>query len=174
MRCTWWFIALFLPQYSNAQFLFNLTADPNERYNLYGLEEYSSLQVLLDERMAYYQQFEREPLGQASYAATTWSKVGAAVPWLDYDTPPPFNNVQRAEPDEDAPHIVFIMVDDVGWSDIGYSEGNVGWAPFATPRIDELASKGVKLNSHYTSWVIYNLHVLAVFVFVSLVKHVSL
>lgn len=146
-------IAFLFPLLSSGQFLYNVSVDPNERVNLFGLEEYADLQALLDERMAYFQETERELLGQESYSAGTWTKWGAAVPWLDYETPPPPAAIVRKQAPAEAPHIVLIMVDDVGWSDVGYSEGGSGWAKFATPHIDELASKGVKLTGHYTSWV---------------------
>lgn len=142
-----------LPLLTQGQFLYNISVDPNERVNLYGVEEYAPIQALLDERIAHFSQYEIELLGQESYSASTWTRYGAAVPWLDYLTPPVKPEVVRSVANESAPHIVFIMVDDVGWSDVGYSKGGSGWAAFATPRIDELAGRGVKLNNHYTSWV---------------------
>lgn len=42
------------------------------------------------------------------------------------------------------PHIVFILIDDLGWGDVGYHDG-----PFATPNIDRLAREGVRLEAHY-------------------------
>ncbi|XP_002733615.1 arylsulfatase B-like [Saccoglossus kowalevskii] len=44
------------------------------------------------------------------------------------------------------PHIIFILADDLGWSDVGY-HGSV----IKTPHIDALASEGVKLDNYYTS-----------------------
>ncbi len=45
------------------------------------------------------------------------------------------------------PNIVFIMGDDIGWSNIGAYEGNIMGAP--TPNIDRLAQEGLKLTSFY-------------------------
>ncbi|XP_077994400.1 arylsulfatase I-like [Glandiceps talaboti] len=42
------------------------------------------------------------------------------------------------------PHIIFILVDDWGWGDVG-----MHGAPFATPNIDELAYNGVIMNNYY-------------------------
>ncbi|XP_006818339.1 arylsulfatase B-like [Saccoglossus kowalevskii] len=44
------------------------------------------------------------------------------------------------------PHIIFILADDLGWSDVGY-HGSV----IKTPNIDALASEGVKLDNYYMS-----------------------
>lgn len=44
------------------------------------------------------------------------------------------------------PHIMMVMVDDLGWSDVGYN--NI--SAVNTPNIDKLASEGVKLMSYYT------------------------
>ena len=45
------------------------------------------------------------------------------------------------------PHIVFFLVDDMGWNDIGYQSTDI---PLATPFMDELASTGVKLDKYYS------------------------
>eukprot|EP00927_Polykrikos_kofoidii_P050008 TRINITY_DN43973_c0_g1_i1.p1 TRINITY_DN43973_c0_g1~~TRINITY_DN43973_c0_g1_i1.p1 ORF type:complete len:602 (+),score=114.35 TRINITY_DN43973_c0_g1_i1:109-1806(+) len=43
-----------------------------------------------------------------------------------------------------APHVVLLVLDDVGWADVGYHGGN-----FPTPNIDNLAGSGVKLERMY-------------------------
>ena len=42
------------------------------------------------------------------------------------------------------PHILFIVADDLGWSDVGF-HGSV----IKTPNIDKLASEGVILDNYY-------------------------
>jgi arylsulfatase A-like enzyme len=42
------------------------------------------------------------------------------------------------------PHIVVLVLDDVGWADVGYHGGN-----FPTPNIDSLVKSGVELNRMY-------------------------
>lgn len=45
------------------------------------------------------------------------------------------------------PHIVLVTFDDMGWNDIGYQSTDL---PKATPTLDALASKGLKLTRYYT------------------------
>jgi len=45
-----------------------------------------------------------------------------------------------------SPHIVFIMVDDLGWNDVGYHGSEI-----QTPNLDALAASGVKLENYYTA-----------------------
>lgn len=42
------------------------------------------------------------------------------------------------------PHIVFVMVDDQGYSDVGYHGSDIH-----TPVLDQLAAEGVKLENYY-------------------------
>lgn len=44
------------------------------------------------------------------------------------------------------PNIVFIMVDDLGWSDVGYNGSKV----YETPNVDRLASQGMVLSDFYS------------------------
>jgi arylsulfatase A-like enzyme len=44
-----------------------------------------------------------------------------------------------------APHLIFLLADDVGFGDVGYSANDV-----MSPTIDALAADGVKLGRHYT------------------------
>ncbi|XP_002735970.1 arylsulfatase B-like [Saccoglossus kowalevskii] len=47
---------------------------------------------------------------------------------------------------EKPPHIIFIVVDDLGWNDVGYNN-----PVFKTPTIDRLAGSGVKLLNYYVA-----------------------
>ncbi len=47
---------------------------------------------------------------------------------------------------KELPNIVFIMADDLGWSDVGYIGG-----PYDTPNIDKIASEGLMCTRFYPS-----------------------
>ena len=42
------------------------------------------------------------------------------------------------------PHILFVVVDDLGWSDVGFHGSKI-----QTPNIDKLAAEGVVLDNYY-------------------------
>ena len=42
------------------------------------------------------------------------------------------------------PHILLVVADDLGWSDVGFHGSKI-----QTPNIDKLASEGVKLDNYY-------------------------
>ena len=42
------------------------------------------------------------------------------------------------------PHILFVLVDDLGWSDVGFHGSKI-----RTPNIDSLATEGVILDNYY-------------------------
>mmetsp|Transcript_81438 Transcript_81438/g.225539 ORF Transcript_81438/g.225539 Transcript_81438/m.225539 type:complete len:515 (+) Transcript_81438:45-1589(+) len=46
------------------------------------------------------------------------------------------------------PHVVLMVIDDVGWDDVGYHGSD-----FPTPNMDKLASQGVRLNRYYVQQV---------------------
>ncbi|MEM9159208.1 MAG: sulfatase-like hydrolase/transferase, partial [Verrucomicrobiota bacterium] len=47
---------------------------------------------------------------------------------------------------EDRPNIVLILVDDLGWNDVGYHNPEM-----STPHIDQLATENVRLNRFYVA-----------------------
>ncbi|CAM9439259.1 unnamed protein product [Discosporangium mesarthrocarpum] len=46
------------------------------------------------------------------------------------------------------PNVIFILIDDLGWGDIGYQSSDLS---NLTPNLDAMAAKGVKLDNYYTS-----------------------
>lgn len=49
--------------------------------------------------------------------------------------------------DEKKPNILFFLVDDLGWADVGYN----GTQTYETPNIDKLASQGVQFSNAYVT-----------------------
>ena len=52
--------------------------------------------------------------------------------------------VARMDGTASPPHILFVVVDDLGWSDVGFHGSKI-----QTPNIDRLASEGVVLDNYY-------------------------
>ena len=48
---------------------------------------------------------------------------------------------------KEKPNILFILVDDLGWADIGVN----GSTYYETPNIDRLASEGIKFTNAYSA-----------------------
>jgi len=57
---------------------------------------------------------------------------------------PVLNPVRAAQPSP--PNIVFIIADDLGWSDVAFHGGNV-----PTPHLDRIANGGLELTQHYVA-----------------------
>ena len=55
--------------------------------------------------------------------------------------------MQSALPDERKPNVVLILVDDMGWADVGYNGSKL----YETPNIDRLAQQGMTFAQAYTS-----------------------
>lgn len=58
----------------------------------------------------------------------------------------PLFPAQPAHSSPARPNLVFILADDLGWSDIGYHHSEI-----RTPELDRFAAEGVRLESHTTS-----------------------
>jgi len=55
-----------------------------------------------------------------------------------------FPPVVRVNGAASPPHILFVVADDLGWSDVGFHGSKI-----QTPNIDKLASEGVELDNYY-------------------------
>jgi arylsulfatase B/arylsulfatase I/J len=78
---------------------------------------------------------------------TLWASTNASVPWQTTDFEPP-HIVQKYSYDK-APNIVFALVDDWGYNDVGFRSTYMSWT---TPTIDKLASQGVILENYWTMY----------------------
>ena len=55
---------------------------------------------------------------------------------------------------DDRPNILFVLIDDVGFNDLGFSQQlNIGKAATRTPSIDKLARSGLVLGNYYVDTV---------------------
>jgi arylsulfatase A-like enzyme len=71
------------------------------------------------------------PLAACILSMLTWSSAGT----------------QEVRSEERPPNVVLFLVDDLGWADVG----SYGSQVYRTPRIDELARRGVRLTNAYAS-----------------------
>ena len=133
-------------------FLFDVAADPSELVDLFDEEEFEGPSIQLQERYSYFKEMTKlvEPDFQVPIIADSWKQSGGVVPWLDYDDEPERDTL-NGDAQNSVPNLVFILADDIGWNDVGYHGST--WIPHATPNLDALASKGVKLDQFYTAWV---------------------
>jgi arylsulfatase len=60
--------------------------------------------------------------------------------------PPPMDKTSRLLPVDDQPNILLILVDDLGWSDLGSFGGEI-----STPNLDELAVGGLRFTDFNTA-----------------------
>jgi Sulfatase len=134
---------------ASVSFLFDLNSDPYEKTDLLkGNSEEAQQQLsLIRERIEYWKTRSRSAdVPTSDYKKQTWKRSGGIVPWVDDTYTRGVPEVKFTNPS--APHIVFILVDDWGWNDIGYQSS---WLSFTTPNIDKLAAEGIKLSNYWTS-----------------------
>ena len=135
-------------QVGGSSFLYDLKSDPTESTNLDpSLNE--EIYTRLVERSAYWaSQVQPADPGDLSDKKVVWKEKQGVVSWAtNADFTPPEVPVKYSH--TGAPHIVFVLVDDWGWNDVGYRSTHMAWT---TPTIDRLASEGVKLENYFTAY----------------------
>ena len=70
--------------------------------------------------------------------------LGALIPMVVF--------ISAALAANDKPHIVLILIDDLGWANVGYHRDS-STLEVDTPNIDSLVEQGLELNHHYASSV---------------------
>jgi len=130
----------------NGPFLFDLHSDSTESTNVFTSDDYSQIANHMMERTEYWANQIADPqIPSTSGKNTSWIAAGGVAPWLESTYTP--LNVKQGYFYEDAPNIVFVLVDDWGYNDVGYQSTYMSWT---TPTIDRLAAEGVKLSNYYT------------------------
>ena len=96
------------------------------------------------------------PSNDPSGSHAAWEACGGVCAWKKSNSTTVaaprgrFNGGTLATHPHRPPHIVFVLVDDLGYSDVGYQSS---WQRNATPTIDHLANNGVVLTRYYSAWV---------------------
>ena len=139
--------------YSSTSWLIDLKKDPNESKNLISKSSYKKVVSTLTE---YHESFVNEVVPATdldrTYVEEQWKKCGGVCSWLSND----LDTTKKRKPSSplksssssSKPNIVFVLVDDWGWNDVGYRSTYMDWT---TPNIDRLAKEGIKLENYYTS-----------------------
>eukprot|EP01035_Chromulina_nebulosa_P018292 gene18292-23973_t len=129
--------------------LYDLTSDPLESTNLAYETEYSNKVNFLTERQTYWHDLTisiNEP--NSTYQVTAWKAANGVTYWEEVDFTPLVTEQKYSY--ADAPHIVYVLVDDWGYNDVGLRSTYMSWT---TPTFDQLASEGILLENYYTNEV---------------------
>ena len=137
--------------FTGSHFLFDFATEDGalERVSVHEKEEYQDILRSISPHADYWMtQVGTSELADETDKLAAWDTAGAVVPWLPNEAGYKPRTVPKLFNNPTAPHIVFFLVDDWGYNDIGYHSTYMSWT---TPNIDRLASKGVKLGNYYTS-----------------------
>ena len=139
-----------LTNYNIETYMVDMNTDPFEQNDMLKDMSETTEQLLgrIQERVEYWRQHVGTvETPNVDLKKPAWKKAGGIVPWIEdeiyeRETPP----LKYSNPS--APHIVFILIDDWGWNDIGYQST---WLSWTTPTVDRLAQQGIKLSNYWTS-----------------------
>ena len=128
------------------KYLFDLTNDPTETTNLYHIIQFSQQLKVLESTVSTWSSVIRsDDFPDSKSKKETWKSNGGVSPWLNDTSSRVIEQIYHYHA---APHIVYFLIDDWGYNDVGYRSTYLSWT---TPTIDRLAAEGVKLENYYTS-----------------------
>eukprot|EP01035_Chromulina_nebulosa_P019145 gene19145-24984_t len=131
---------------SSSVYLYDLSSDPYESNNLASSSDYTDALSTFTERTEYWlDKAVITDFPDTTIRSPTWEKIGGIGPWLTSDFVP--RTIEQKYSYENAPNIVFVLVDDWGFNDLGSSSTYMSWT---TPTIDKLQSEGILLENYYT------------------------
>jgi hypothetical protein len=140
-------VSILLVSFSE-KYLFDLINDPIESDSVYGQDEYIETQEYLEGRISYWTELigavDDEDTANNAQVIEYWKECGSVCPYVDNRYK---RDISQKYSYEDAPHIVFILVDDWGYNDVTYRSTAMNWT---TPNIDRLANEGIILNNYFT------------------------
>lgn len=126
--------------------LFNLTSDSLETTDVASDPSYDDQLSYFAARTSYWSNlFYPSEYPSTMNMQTTYESLGGVGPWITSSFEP--IAVTQTYTYEDAPHIVFVLIDDWGYNDYGSRSTYLSWT---TPTMDNLASEGIVLENYYT------------------------
>lgn len=141
------FLVLF--KISSSYRLYNLTSDP---YEATDVADYDSYSAIGSEMLTSCEDWASEVVDpvypDTTNMTTAFAECGGVCAWLDSGDDDDYSddNVQTYFYDS-APHIVFVLVDDWGYNELGMVSNYMSWT---TPNIDSLANEGILLTNYFT------------------------
>lgn len=126
--------------------LYDLANDKYEMNDVSNDINYTSAVEDLQNRLTSWQANAKVPwVPISSNQAKIWEQNNGIVPWIS--SPSTIYEYDITYKSEKSPHIVFVMVDDWGYNDLGMRSTYLSWT---TPTIDSLAQDGVNLENYQT------------------------
>jgi Sulfatase len=130
-------------------FMFDLMVDPTEEESTHGDTQYDDVKTYMESRIPSYWMGQlmapdvSDSPGESA-VHNYWNDCHYVCPWVEntasIEVPLTFRHKK-------APNVVFILVDDWGYNDVGYRSSYNSWA---TPTVDRLAREGIILNNYFT------------------------
>lgn len=129
--------------------LYDLSSDPKESYNLANNDAYEDVISFFEDKFYYWNQTIGEVEDYTNDGMwDAFEENNGIVPWLNSSYTP--RTIEQKFFYDDAPHIIFVLVDDWGYNDYGKRSTYMNWT---TPVIDQLASEGILLTNYYTNYL---------------------
>lgn len=143
-------LVFLLFSFVRGDYLWDLVHDPTETNNLIDNDDYSKDLTFLYDLLADWSNNVTDGDNSGTSATEdyvdSWEDCGGICPWIGTDDSPEIEQIYF--PDS-APNIVFLLVDDWGFNDVGFRSTYMSWT---TPNIDKLASTGIILDNYYTHY----------------------
>jgi hypothetical protein len=132
--------------------VFDVSADPSETQNLLdqnNSDYYELFDLYSDNCREWSQKTIKAIVPDDNGKSVAWKNCGGVCSWVEKDFEPlEIKEIYNQKEDSFVPpHIIFVLVDDWGWNDVGFRST---YLPWNTPTIDRLASEGILLNNYYT------------------------
>lgn len=128
---------------------YNLKSDPSESVDVYSDDDYDTQVNYLKKRAGHW----KLRCADADYPSDTtnedaaYDACGGICSWLEDSDDWSKPKIEQKYSFDNAPHIVFIVVDDWGYNDLGKRST---YMPWTTPSIDRLVDEGILIENHFT------------------------
>ena len=142
-------LILLVLQHIGAEYVFNLTADPTESTDISKASAYTqSIKHIAELSELWLDRLVQADTSGTETSSTTineyYDDCGGICPYINNTYS---DTVEQIYSYSDAPHIVFVLVDDWGYNDVGYHST---YMPFVSPHIDAFAADGIIIENYFT------------------------